>query len=94
MFLNLEEHYAAQACSSSAVQAAGGRLYLDAYEVSFPLEESTDRPPGYHLNQGQQMMDGTPPVPHMSSANHVDPLVQLRTFKFAAAYIFVGSAHK
>uniref|UniRef100_A0A8P4K3L9 Coiled-coil domain containing 106b n=1 Tax=Dicentrarchus labrax TaxID=13489 RepID=A0A8P4K3L9_DICLA len=35
----------------------GGGLYLDAYEVSFPLEESMERPPAYHLNQGQQMMD-------------------------------------
>eukprot|EP00066_Takifugu_rubripes_P005234 XP_003969145.1 PREDICTED: coiled-coil domain-containing protein 106-like [Takifugu rubripes] len=51
-----EEHYAAQASSSSTVPAGGGRLYLDAYEVSFPLEESMDRPPSY-LNQGQQMMD-------------------------------------
>lgn len=58
--LNLEEHYAAQASSSSAVPAEGGRLYLDAYEVSFPLEESMDRPQSYHLNQGQQMMEGTP----------------------------------
>lgn len=86
ILLNLEEHYAAQASSSSTVPVGGGgRLYLDAYEVSFPLEESIDRPPSYHLNQGQQMMDGTPRVRHMTTANHVDPVVKLRTFKFAAA---------
>ncbi|KAM3595980.1 uncharacterized protein V6R79_006300 [Siganus canaliculatus] len=38
---------------------AGG-LYLDAYEVSFPLEESVERPPAYHLSHGQQMMDEPP----------------------------------
>lgn len=63
MSLNLEEQYEAQASSSSAVPegggGGGGRFYLDAYEVSFPLEENIERPPSYHLNQGQQMMDGT-----------------------------------
>lgn len=69
--LPLEEHYEAQASSSSAAAAGGGggggRLYLDAYEVSFPLEESTERPPSYHLNQGQQMVDGTPRARHMTT---------------------------
>lgn len=63
------EHYMPQ---SSAVAAAagggGGGLYLDAYEVSFPLEGSMERPPTYHLNPGQQMMDGTPHVLHMTTA--------------------------
>ncbi|KAM6903526.1 coiled-coil domain-containing protein 106-like [Lycodopsis pacificus] len=35
----------------------GGGLCLDAYEVSFPLEESIERPPAYHLDQGEQMRD-------------------------------------
>ncbi|XP_029370651.1 coiled-coil domain-containing protein 106-like [Echeneis naucrates] len=43
-----------------AAAAGGGNLYLDAYEVSFPLEESIERPPAYHLNQGQHMMDAEP----------------------------------
>ncbi|XP_071399454.1 coiled-coil domain-containing protein 106-like [Centroberyx affinis] len=41
----------------------GGGLYLDAYEVSFPLEESMERPPAYHLNHGQQIIDD-PPSPY------------------------------
>lgn len=51
---------AAAASSSSAAGGGGGGggLYLNAYEVSFPLEENIERPPPYHLNQGQQMMDG------------------------------------
>ncbi|XP_068566768.1 coiled-coil domain-containing protein 106-like isoform X2 [Cebidichthys violaceus] len=55
------EHYMSQPSSSSSSGGGGGGggggLYLDAYEVSFPLEESIERPPAYHLNQGQQMMD-------------------------------------
>ncbi|XP_029299295.1 coiled-coil domain-containing protein 106b [Cottoperca gobio] len=47
------EHHMPQQSSSGG----GGGLYLGAYEVSFPLEESIERPPAYHLNQGQQMMD-------------------------------------
>ena len=54
--------------SSSAAGGGGGGLYLDAYEVSFPLEESIERPPAYHLNQGQQMMDGTPHLRHVTTA--------------------------
>lgn len=52
--------------TSTPVAAAGGGggFYLDAYEVSFPLEESIERPPAYHLNQSQQMMDGTPRLLH------------------------------
>ncbi|XP_073319563.1 coiled-coil domain-containing protein 106-like [Pagrus major] len=69
------DHYMPQSSSSSAAAAAGGGgggggLYLDAYEVSFPLEESIERPPAYHLNQGQQMMDESvvqePPHPQYS----------------------------
>ncbi|KAM6899539.1 coiled-coil domain-containing protein 106-like [Xenentodon cancila] len=57
------DHYMSQSSSSSSSVAAeggggpGGGMYLDAYEVSFPLEESVERPPAYHLNHGQQMMD-------------------------------------
>ena len=64
-----------QSSSSSSAAAGGGGgggggggLYLDAYEVSFPLEESIERPPAYHLNQGQQMMDGTPHLRHATTA--------------------------
>ncbi|KAF6719018.1 Coiled-coil domain-containing protein 106 [Oryzias melastigma] len=32
-------------------------MYLNAYEVSFPLEENTEHPPAFQLNHGQQMMD-------------------------------------
>ncbi|TNN52994.1 Coiled-coil domain-containing protein 106 [Liparis tanakae] len=56
------EHYMPQSSSSSpgggrgrGEGGGGGGLYLDAYEVSFPLEESVERPPTYH--QGQHMMD-------------------------------------
>ncbi|XP_035537283.1 coiled-coil domain-containing protein 106-like [Morone saxatilis] len=51
------EHYMPHSSSSGGGGGGGGGLYLDAYEVSFPLEESIERPPAYHLNQGQQMMD-------------------------------------
>ncbi|KAM9340150.1 coiled-coil domain-containing protein 106-like [Symphorus nematophorus] len=52
------EHYMPQSSSSSSAGGGGGGgLYLDAYEVSFPLEEGIERPPAYHLNQGQQMME-------------------------------------
>ncbi|KAM9385871.1 coiled-coil domain-containing protein 106-like [Pholidichthys leucotaenia] len=45
----------AAASSSSAAARGGGGLH--AFEVAFPLEESMERPPSYHFNQGQQMMD-------------------------------------
>ncbi|XP_041867643.1 coiled-coil domain-containing protein 106-like [Melanotaenia boesemani] len=59
------EHYMPQSSSSSSSSAAaggdggggGGGLYLDTYEVSFPLEESVERPPAYHMHHGQQMME-------------------------------------
>lgn len=61
-------HQSSSASAAPAAAAAGGGggggLYLDAYEVSFPLEESIERPPAYHLNQSQQMMDGTPHLLH------------------------------
>ncbi|XP_068188624.1 coiled-coil domain-containing protein 106-like isoform X6 [Antennarius striatus] len=67
------EHYMPQNASSGGGGATGGGgagLYLDAYEVSFPLEESVERPPPYHLNQGPQMMDEAvvqePPHPQYS----------------------------
>ncbi|XP_072303346.1 coiled-coil domain-containing protein 106b [Eucyclogobius newberryi] len=37
--------------------SGGGGLYLDAYEVSFPLDESVERPQAYHINQGPRMVD-------------------------------------
>ncbi|GAA6230406.1 coiled-coil domain-containing protein 106-like [Lates japonicus] len=55
---NPPEHYMSQSSSAAAGGGGGGgSLYLDAYEVSFPLEESIERPPAYHMSQGQQMMD-------------------------------------
>ncbi|XP_072226542.1 coiled-coil domain-containing protein 106-like [Leuresthes tenuis] len=58
---NPPENYMPQSSSSSAAAGGGGGggsgLYLDAYEVSFPLEESIERPPAYHMHHGQQMMD-------------------------------------
>lgn len=67
-----------QPSSSSSVAAGGGGgaggLYdLDAYEVSFPLEESIERPPAYHMNQGQQMMDGTPHLLHVTAVVMIPP---------------------
>lgn len=60
------EYCAPQSSSSSSAAGSGASgLYLDAYEVSFPLEENAERPPAYHLNQGQQMMDGTPSLLHL-----------------------------
>lgn len=60
--LNMLEHYMPQSSSSSSAETGGGRggggLYLDAYEVSFPLEENAERPPAYHLNHSQQMVEG------------------------------------
>ncbi|XP_029985522.1 coiled-coil domain-containing protein 106-like [Sphaeramia orbicularis] len=44
-----------------------GGLYLNAYEVSFPLEENMDPPPSYHLTNGTQMTDDPglqDPPPH------------------------------
>ncbi|XP_055012872.1 coiled-coil domain-containing protein 106-like [Boleophthalmus pectinirostris] len=37
--------------------SGGGGLYLDAYEVSFPLDESVERPHAYHVNHGPRMVD-------------------------------------
>lgn len=54
--------YCVPQSSSSSTGSGSAGLYLDAYEVSFPLEENAERPPAYHLNQGQQMIDGTPSV--------------------------------
>ncbi|XP_037549649.1 coiled-coil domain-containing protein 106b [Nematolebias whitei] len=53
------EHYMPQSSSSSAETGGGrgGGLYLDAYEVSFPLEENAERPPAYHLNHSQQVVE-------------------------------------
>lgn len=85
MSLPSEEHYGAQASSSSG-GGGGGRLYLDAYEVSFPLEEGMERPPSYHQNQGQQMIEGTPRLRHMTDG-HRCPVVEFRVFRNVAAQI-------
>lgn len=58
---HISERYTSQASSSSSEMGGSGQtggLYLNAYEVSFPLEESVERPAAYHLNQGQQMIEG------------------------------------
>lgn len=74
-----------QSSSSSAAGGGGGGgaggLYLDAYEVSFPLEESMERPPAYHLNQDQQMMDGTPHLLHMTTAVMITLSKLVTTFR-------------
>lgn len=60
-YVFVSEHYEPQLSTSSAAAGGGGEgggMYLNAYEVSFPLEDNAERPPTYHLNHGQQMMDG------------------------------------
>lgn len=57
----MSEHYMPQSSSSSSAAGdgrGGGGLYVDAYEVSFPIEDNTERPPAYLLNHGQQMVEG------------------------------------
>lgn len=49
---------------ATAAAAGGGGLYLEAYEVSFPLEESVERPAAYHMSHGPQMMEGTSRLLH------------------------------
>lgn len=65
---NTPEHYMAQSAASGGAPAGGGGLYLDSYEVSFPVEESIERPPAYHL--GPRMVDEgmvqEPPPSHYS----------------------------
>lgn len=68
IFVLWSEYCVPQSSSSSSAGGGGAGLYLDAYEVSFPLEENVERPPAYHLNQGQQMIDGTPHLLHMTTA--------------------------
>ncbi|XP_029985568.1 coiled-coil domain-containing protein 106-like isoform X2 [Sphaeramia orbicularis] len=61
------EHYMTHSASSGPASAGGGGLYLNAYEVSFPLEENMDPPPSYHLTNGTQMTDDPglqDPPPH------------------------------
>ncbi|KAL3043525.1 hypothetical protein OYC64_003397 [Pagothenia borchgrevinki] len=73
------EHYMPQPTSSG-----GGGLYLDSYEVSFPLEESIERPPAYHLNQGQPMMDG--PVVHEPPHSQYSPFILISNLR---AHLYV-----
>ncbi|XP_047461520.1 coiled-coil domain-containing protein 106-like [Mugil cephalus] len=54
---NPPDHYMPQSSAPSSSSSSGGGLYLDAYEVSFPLEGNMERPPSYHLGHGQHMMD-------------------------------------
>lgn len=57
----MSERYVSQSSSSSSAaggSGGGGGLYLNAYEVSFPLEENVERPAAYHMNHGQQMIEG------------------------------------
>ncbi|XP_034561566.1 coiled-coil domain-containing protein 106-like [Notolabrus celidotus] len=76
------EHYMPQASSSSG--AAGG-LYLDAYEVSFPLEGSMERPSAYPLNHGQQMMDE--PVVHEPPHSQYSPFILVSNLR---AHLYVA----
>ncbi|KAF3834183.1 hypothetical protein F7725_025387 [Dissostichus mawsoni] len=61
-----------------------GGLYLESYEVSFPLEESIERPPAYHLNQGQPMMDG--PVVHEPPHSLYSPFILISNLR---AHLYV-----
>ncbi|KAI3358897.1 hypothetical protein L3Q82_015292 [Scortum barcoo] len=79
------EHYMPQSSSSSSSGGGGGGLYLDAYEVSFPLEESIERPPAYHLNQGQQMMDE--PVVQESPHSQYSPFILVSNLR---AHLYVA----
>ncbi|KAG7500696.1 hypothetical protein JOB18_026870 [Solea senegalensis] len=90
--VNTTGHYMPQLSSSSSAGAAGGGggggggLYLDAYEVSFPLEERLERPPSYHhLNQGQQMMDE--PVGQEPAHPHYSPFILVSNLR---AHLYVA----
>ncbi|XP_042362830.1 coiled-coil domain-containing protein 106-like [Plectropomus leopardus] len=74
------EHYMPQPSSSSG----GGSLYLDAFEVSFPLEENIQRPAAYHLNQGQQVMEE--PVVHEPPHSHYSPFILVSNLR---AHLYV-----
>uniref|UniRef100_A0A3Q2NPK9 Coiled-coil domain containing 106b n=1 Tax=Fundulus heteroclitus TaxID=8078 RepID=A0A3Q2NPK9_FUNHE len=63
---------------------AGG-LYLNAYEVSFPLEESVERPPAYHLNHGQQMVEE--PVVQESLHSQYNPFILISNLR---AHLYVS----
>ncbi|KAK7899309.1 hypothetical protein WMY93_020162 [Mugilogobius chulae] len=59
---NPSDHYVVSGPSEEASarggsSAGGGGLYLDAYEVSFPLDESVERPQAYHASHGPRMVD-------------------------------------
>lgn len=53
---------------------------LDAYEVSFPLEESIERPPAYRMIPGQQIMDGTPHLLHVTAVVMITPSKLVTSF--------------
>lgn len=62
------EHCVGHVGHSAEASAQGGGLYLDSYEVSFPLGESVERPTAYHANHGPRLVDETlvqePPSPY------------------------------
>ncbi|XP_034456848.1 coiled-coil domain-containing protein 106-like isoform X1 [Hippoglossus hippoglossus] len=80
---NPPEHYMPQSSSSAA--GGGGGLYLDAYEVSFPLDENMERPAAYNLNQGQQMMDE--PVVHEPPHSQYSPFILVSNLR---AHLYVA----
>ncbi|XP_015236999.1 PREDICTED: coiled-coil domain-containing protein 106-like [Cyprinodon variegatus] len=85
---NTPEHYVPQSSSSSSATGGiggGGGLYLNAYEVSFPLEEGTDRPPAYHVNQGQQMNEE--PVAQESLHSQYSPFILISNLR---AHLYVS----
>ncbi|XP_044190707.1 coiled-coil domain-containing protein 106-like isoform X1 [Thunnus albacares] len=80
---NPPEHYMPH--SAAAGGGGGGGGYLDAYEVSFPPEECIDRPPAYHLNHSQQMMDV--PVVQESPHSQYSPFILVSNLR---AHLYVA----
>ncbi|XP_014845594.1 PREDICTED: coiled-coil domain-containing protein 106-like [Poecilia mexicana] len=85
---NTPERYASQASSSSSGAGGSGQtggLYLNAYEVSFPFEESVERPAAYHLNHGQQMIEE--PVVQESLHAQYSPFILISNLR---AHLYVS----